>query len=85
MPIGERVGLSLCFVDGARVSLPADIRWVKSQESLGYLLGVEFAHTPESKKVLQRLVWELHTGTLTGEVRVVKALSSGSKGALPSL
>lgn len=69
MKIGERAGVSLCFRGRPAISLSFEVRWAKPEETKRYLVGVEFVHTPESRKAMQALMWEIQSGKVQGEAR----------------
>jgi len=67
MTIGDRAGTSLRFQGGSETSLSFEVRWARAEGTTGYRLGVEFVHTPETRKAMQKLMWEIESGTLRGE------------------
>lgn len=67
MTIGDRAGASLCFQGRPATSLSCEVRWARPEGTNRYLLGVEFAHTPESRKAMHTLMWEIQSGTVRGE------------------
>jgi hypothetical protein len=67
MRVGDRAGTSLCFHGRPLTSLSFEVRWTRPEGANRYLLGVEFVHTPESRKTMQALMWEIQSGTVRGE------------------
>ena len=67
MTAGDRAGTSLCFRGRPSTSLSFEVRWSRPEGANRYLLGVEFVHTPESRKTMQALMWEIQSGTVRGE------------------
>ena len=67
MRVGDRAGTSLCFHGRPPTSLSSEVRWARPAEANRYLLGVEFVHTPESRKAMQALMWEIQSGAVRGE------------------
>ena len=66
MRIGDRVGTSLHLEGIESVSLSFEIRWARPEGPKSYLTGVEFMHTPESRKAMQKLLWQIDSGTVKG-------------------
>lgn len=62
---GERAGASLLFREVAPIPLPFEVRWIRSGGP-PYLTGVEFVHTAESRKVFEKLLWQIESGALQG-------------------
>ena len=69
MTIGDRAGTSLHLEGTAPVSLSFEVRWARKDGEKAYLLGVEFVHTDESRKELQKLMWQIDSGTVKGVAR----------------
>jgi hypothetical protein len=67
MKIGDRAGASLCFQGRRATSLSFEVRWAAPEGTKRYLLGVEFVHTPESRKAMQALMWEIESGRVRGD------------------
>ena len=67
MAIGDRAGTSLCFQGRPATLLSFEVRWAKPEGATRYLLGVEFVHTPESRKAMQALMWEIQSGQVRGD------------------
>ena len=67
LKIGDRAGTSLCFQGRPASSLSFEVRWAKPEGTKRYLLGVEFVHTPESRKAMQALMWEIQSGQVRGD------------------
>ena len=70
LKIGDRVGMSLCFRGRPAISLSCEVRWAGPEGTKRYLLGVEFIHTPESRKAMEALMWEIQSGAVRGELLV---------------
>jgi len=66
---GERVGATLHFKEGVAPSLSLEIRWTRTEGSPRYLIGAEFVHLSESRKAMQRLLWQIESGQVTGTER----------------
>ena len=77
MRVGDRAGTSLCFHGRPLTSLSFEVRWTRPEGANRYLLGVEFVHTPESRKAMQALMWEIQSGTVRAEEPASRA-NSGS-------
>lgn len=67
MKIGDRAGVSLCFQGRPAISLSFEVRWAKPEGTRRYLIGVEFVHTPESRRAIQALMWEIQSGKVREE------------------
>jgi hypothetical protein len=52
--------------------LSFEVRWIRPAGASHYLTGVEFVHTPVSRKAFQQLIWRVESGELQGakEARV---------------
>src|SRR5436190_20449500 len=50
---GERVGATLHFPDGLKHSLSLEVRWARAGDGGRCLIGAEFVHLSESRKVMQ--------------------------------
>ncbi len=70
LKIGDRAGTSLCFQGRPATSLSFEVRWARPEGTTRYLLGVEFVHTPESRKAMQVLMGEIQSGAARGEILV---------------
>jgi hypothetical protein len=66
MNIGDRAGTSLCFQGRPATSLSVEVRWAMPDGTKRYRIGVEFLHTPESRKAMQALLWEIESGRVRG-------------------
>ncbi len=69
LKIGDRAGVSLCFQGRPALSLSFEVRWARPDGEKRYLLGVEFVHTPESRKAMHALMWEIESGKIRGNDR----------------
>jgi hypothetical protein len=69
---GERAGISLLFQGASPIQLSFEVRWIRPAGASHYLTGVEFVHTPVSRKAFQQLIWRVESGELQGakEARV---------------
>ncbi len=68
--LGDRIGISLTLPGFGNMDLnfSGEVRWVRRQDfGPGCDAGIEFDHTPDSRKKLQLLMWELQAGNL-GEI-----------------
>lgn len=63
--IGDRAGTTF-RLGGAELSLSFEVRWARPDGEHRYLLGVEFVHTAESRKSLQKLMWQVDSGAVRG-------------------
>ncbi|HLY72944.1 MAG TPA: PilZ domain-containing protein [Planctomycetota bacterium] len=63
---GERVGATLHFQEGLKTVLSMEIRWTRTESSRRYLIGAEFVHLSESRKSMQRLIWQIDSGLVKG-------------------
>lgn len=68
MTIGDRAGTSLRIPGGTEASLSFEVRWARPDGASRYLLGVEFVHIPESRKALQKLMWQIESGAVRSVV-----------------
>ena len=59
---GERVGATLCFRGGLKHHISMEIRWIRADGSPRYLIGAEFVHLSETRKAMQRLLWQIESG-----------------------
>ena len=66
---GERVGATLYFQEGVDHSVSLEIRWVRTETSPHYLIGAEFVHLSESRKSIQRLLWQIESGLVKGMIK----------------
>jgi len=66
---GERVGATFYFQKDVKHSLSLEIRWVRTESSPHYLIGAEFVHLSETRKLTQRLLWEIESGQVKGTER----------------
>jgi|SRR6185436_3541651 len=67
LKLGDRVGISLCFQGRPAFPLSVEIRWARPEGMTRHLLGVEFVHTPASRKAMQALLWEIESGRVRGD------------------
>lgn len=58
----ERLGLTLAGPHGQPLSIPAEVRWSRREESGRYAVGAEFVHSFETQRSIERLAWELESG-----------------------
>jgi len=66
---GERVGATLYFQGGLEQATSLEIRWARTEDSPRYLIGAEFVHLSESRKAMQRLLWQIESGHVKGTER----------------
>jgi hypothetical protein len=62
--VGDRVGTTLFVRGGPPISLSFEVRWAQPDGPSRYRIGVEFVHTPESRKALQKLMWQIESGAV---------------------
>lgn len=62
---GERVGATLHFQGGLQHSISLEIRWTRAEGGPRYLIGAEFVHLSESRKAMQRLLWQIESGQVS--------------------
>jgi len=62
--LGERIMVNLELPTPHRLSLMAEVRWVKEEGPENYVLGIRFVHTSESQKKMQALLQEIQSGKL---------------------
>jgi len=65
--LGDRVGISMRLPGFANMDLnfSGEVRWVMRPEmGLGCDAGIQFDHTPDSRKRVQLILWELQAGNL---------------------
>lgn len=67
MAIGDRAGASLRFQGGSETSLSFEVRWARAEGANGYRMGVEFVHTAETRRAMQKVMWEIESGALRGD------------------
>ena len=63
LTVGDRAGASLFDV-----SLSFEVRWVRPDGPTRTLVGAEFLHTPETRKRLRALMWQIDSGTVVEAV-----------------
>jgi hypothetical protein len=66
MTIGDRAGTSLHVPGRPLIPLSFEVRWARVEGPKSYLLGVEFVHTSETRKALQKLMWQIESGEIKG-------------------
>lgn len=66
---GERVGTSLRFRDVLPIPLSFEVRWSRPEGPNHYLIGAEFVHDDESRKVLRKLLWQIESGSVQGDAQ----------------
>jgi hypothetical protein len=68
---GERVGATLHFQKDLKHSISMEVRWTRTETARRYLIGAEFIHLSESRKAMQRLLWQIESGLVQGADPVV--------------
>jgi len=63
---GERVGATLQFQKGREHKISMEVRWTRTETAKRYLIGAEFVHLSESRKSMQRLLWQIESGLVMG-------------------
>jgi hypothetical protein len=66
---GERVGATLHVPAAPAHSISLEIRWTRTETAQRYLIGAEFVHLSESRKAMQRLLWQIESGLVKGTDR----------------
>jgi len=66
MMVGERAGTSLHVPGHPAIPLSFEVRWARPEGPQSYLLGVEFVHSSETRKALQKLMWQIESGEIQG-------------------
>lgn len=79
--VGERLGVTLRVVGLVAMAFAAEVRWVRRHEiGLGCDAGLEFDHTPDSRRLLQQLLWELQSGNVPEVERRTRTRPKGLTG-----
>ena len=66
LAIDDRAGTTLHVPDEPGIPLSFEVRWARPEGTSRYLIGGEIVHTSESLKAMQRLMWQIDSGSVRG-------------------